>query len=79
MKKAIRTTVDVPAVLHRKLKAQAEAQGMSVQELIVLGLHSVLLHEKRFRGRRVKFPLIVSEGLMVELTYDQIYEHVEFP
>ena len=78
-KEAVRTTVDIPAPLYRKLKEQAAAQGRSVRELILLGVHSTLLHGKRPRPRRVKFPLIVSEGPQVELTNEQIYEHVEFP
>jgi hypothetical protein len=33
---------------------------------------------KRPRSRRVKFPLIVSDGPKVDLTNEQIYEHLEF-
>jgi hypothetical protein len=78
-KEAVRTTVDIPAPLYRKLKEQAAAQGRSVRELILQGVHSTLLQGRRPRPRRVKFPLIVSEGPKVELTNEQIYEHVEFP
>ncbi len=78
-KEAVRTTVDIPAPLYRKLKEQAAAQGRSVRELILVGVHATLLHGKRPRPRRVKFPLIVSQGPKVELTNEQIYEHVEFP
>ena len=78
-KETVRTTVDIPAPLYRKLKEQAVAQGRSVRELILLGVHSALLQGRRSRARRVKFPLIVSEGPKVELTNEQIYEHVEFP
>jgi hypothetical protein len=78
-KDAVRTTVDIPAPLYRKLKEQAAAQGRSVRELILLGVRSALLRERRPRSRRVKFPLIVSAGPKVELTNEQMYEHVEFP
>ena len=78
-KEAVRTTVDIPAPLYRKLKEQAAAQGRSVRELILLGVHATLLRGKRARPRRVKFPLIVSKGPKVQLTNEQIYEHVEFP
>jgi plasmid stability protein len=76
---SIRTTVDIPAPLYRKLKAQAAANGRSVRELVLAGVRSVLLHGLRPRPRRVQFPLIVSHGPKVELTNEQIYEHVEFP
>lgn len=78
-KQAIRTTVDIPASLYRKLKAQAAAQGRSVRELILVGVRVTLAEGKRPRSKRVKFPLIVSEGPKVNLTNDQIYEHIEFP
>jgi predicted nucleic acid-binding protein len=76
---AIRTTVDIPISLYRKLKAQAAAQGRSIRELILLGVRVTLVEGKRPRSRRVKFPLIVSDGPKVDLTNEQIYEHLEFP
>lgn len=78
-KPAIRTTVDIPSPLYRKLKAQAAAQGRSVRELILVGVRATLAEGKRPRSKRVKFPLIVSEGPKVDLTNEQIYEHIEFP
>ena len=78
-KQAVRTTVDIPAPLYRKLKAQAAAQGRSVRELILVGVRVTLAEGKRPRSKRVKFPLIVSQGPKVNLTNEQIYEHIEFP
>jgi hypothetical protein len=78
-KQAVRTTVDIPASLYRKLKAQAAAQGRSVRELILSGVRVTLVEGKPPRSGRVKFPLIVSEGPKVDLTNEQIYEHLEFP
>lgn len=75
----IRTTVDIPAPLYRRLKAQAAANGRSVRELVLSGVQSVLLQARRPRPKRVQFPLIVSDGPTVDLTNEQIYEHVEFP
>ncbi len=76
---AVRTTVDIPVSLYRKLKEQAAAQGRSIRELILLGVRSSLLEGKRPRSRRVRFPLIISKGPKVDLTNEQIYERVEFP
>lgn len=76
---SVRTTVDIPAPLYRKLKEQAAARGESIRELVLAGVKSVLLEAQRPRPKRVQFPLIVSEGPKVDLTNDQIYEHVEFP
>ena len=80
MKKAsVRTTVDIPAPLYRKLKTQAAARGNSIRELILAGARSVLLQSERPRPKRARFPLITSEGPKVNVTSEQIYEHVEFP
>jgi hypothetical protein len=76
---SVRTTVDIPAPLYRKLKERAAARGSSVRELVLAGVRSVLLEGRRLRPRRVQFPLIVSEGPKVNVTNEQIYEHVEFP
>jgi hypothetical protein len=76
---SVRTTVDIPAPLYRKLKEQAAARGHSVRELVLKGVRSVLLQGQRPRPKKVKFPLIVSEGPKVEVSNEQIYEYVEFP
>jgi hypothetical protein len=71
--------VDIPAPLYRKLKEQAAARGGSIRELVLAGVRSILLQGQRPRPRRVQFPLIVSEGPKVDVSNEQIYEHVEFP
>jgi plasmid stability protein len=76
---SVRTTVDIPEPLYRKLKAQAAANGRSVRELVLAGIRTVLLQGQRPRPRRVQFPLIVADGPKVVLTNEQISEHVEFP
>ncbi|MGA2370870.1 MAG: hypothetical protein ACLPPV_00775 [Candidatus Korobacteraceae bacterium] len=76
---SVRTTIDIPAPLYRKLKEQAAARGESVRELVLAGVKNVLLQARRPRAKRVKFPIIVSEGPKVNVTNEQIYEHVEFP
>jgi|SRR5580692_6248847 hypothetical protein len=75
---SVRTTVDIPRPLYRKLKQQAAARGSSIRELVLAGVKSVLLQGQRPRSKRVRFPLIVSEGPKVNVTNQHIYEHVEF-
>lgn len=76
---SVRTTVDIPTPLYRKLKAQAAAKGSSVRELVLAGIRTVLLKEQQPNPKRVQFPLIRSNGPKVNLTNEQIYEHIEFP
>jgi len=75
----VRTTVDIPATLYRRLKQQAAAQGCSARELILRGVEKVLLNPRPPAQRRVQFPLIRSKGPSVRISNEQIYEHVEFP
>lgn len=69
---SIRTTVDIPAPLYRRLKAQASANGRSVGDLVLAGVQSVLLQARRPRPQQVQFPLIVSPGAKVDLTNEQV-------
>ncbi len=65
---SVRTIVDIPRPLYRKLEEQAAVRGSSVRELILAGVRSVLLQAQRTRRRRVRFPLIVSDGLKVNVS-----------
>jgi hypothetical protein len=76
---SVRTTVDIPAPLYRKLKQHAAARRRSVRQLVLAAIQRALLQEQRPRPRRVRFPLLVSRGPKVSLTNEQIYEHIEFP
>jgi hypothetical protein len=76
---SVRTTVDIPEPLYRKLKEQAAAQGNSVRELVLAGIRTVLIRTQRPRPKRVRFPLIISKGPKVDVTNEMIYEHIEFP
>lgn len=78
-RESIRTTVDIPAPLYRQLKEEAAARGRSIRELVLAGVKIVLLKEQRPRKSSVTFPLIVSSGPKVDVSNEQIYEHVEFP
>jgi hypothetical protein len=76
---SVRTTVDIPAPLYRKLKEQAAVTDSSIRELVLADVRAVLLQGRRPRQKKVQFPLIVSSGPKVDLRNEQIYEHVEFP
>jgi len=75
---SVRTTVDIPAPLYRKLKQRAAANGSSVRELVLSGVKAVLSEEDRPRTR-VRLPIIRSKGPKVNLTNEQIYGGIEFP
>ena len=76
---SVRTTVDIPAPLYRKLKEQAAEKGTSVRKLVLDGIRTILLADRQSHHKKVRFPLISSKGAKVELSNQQMYEHVEFP
>jgi hypothetical protein len=75
---SVRTTVDIPAPLYRKLKQRAATEGSSVRQLVISGVKNLLAEEKPLR-QRAQLPVIRSKGPKVNLTNEQIYNHVEFP
>ena len=76
---SVRTTVDIPASLYRKLKTEAAARGCSARELILVGIRKALSKQSPSAGKRVRFPLIKSDGPKINLTNEQIYDIIEFP
>jgi hypothetical protein len=75
----VRTTVDIPAGLYRRLKVQAAARGCSARELILVGIRRALSQEEPAKASRVRFPLIDSPGAKVDLSNEQMYDYIEFP
>jgi hypothetical protein len=79
MRDCIRTTLDIPAPVYRKLKEQAAQRGCSVGDLLLTGVERVLLSPQRPRRTQVRFPLIDSKGPKVTLSNQRLYELIEFP
>jgi hypothetical protein len=73
----VRTTVDIPAHVFRELEQEAGDQGCS--DLIIRQIERARAPHRVTPGRRVRFPIIVSEGPKVELTNEQLYAAAEFP
>ncbi len=53
--------------------------GRSIPEMILAGVKTILVEDRRPRPRKVQFPLIVSKGPNIDVTNERIYQHVEFP
>jgi plasmid stability protein len=76
----MRTTVDIPEPVYRRLKTRAASEGRSVKELILRGVQAELRGEERNRRRRVRLPIVRSKrpGSM-QLDNARIYEVIPFP
>ena len=76
----MRTTVDIPDQMYRRLKGRAAREGRSAKELILRGVEQILADERRTSSRRVTLPLVRSSRPgAVSLDNARIYEVISFP
>ena len=76
----MRTTVDIPDPVYRRLKSRAASEGSSAKELILRGVEVVLKGGRRKSRRRVNLPIVRSKRPgTVELDNAKIYETISFP
>ncbi len=76
----MRTTVDIPDAIYRRLKARAALRGCSVRKLILRGVEAELNGgQAKKSGQRVRLPLIESKRRKpLRLTNEMINE-ILFP
>jgi len=77
----MRTTIDIPAPLYKRLKARAANDGSSAKRLILRGVEQVL-REKRSgtRRKRIQLPLVRSKRPgKVRIDNARIYDIISFP
>jgi hypothetical protein len=58
----IRTSLDIPAPLHRRLHEAAARRGCSARQLILRSIEQVVAEESRDEDRRVRLPLVPATG-----------------
>jgi hypothetical protein len=72
----MRTTVDIPDAMYRRLKSRAAREGTSVRKLIVRSIEVIV--EPKPQGR-VMLPLVASdEPGTLDLDNEKIYDLI-FP
>jgi hypothetical protein len=80
--KPIRTSIDLPRDLHRRLHEAAARKGCSARKLILEGIERVVEETKPARPVRrldLSVPLIPPAGRRIDLTNEKIHELIEFP
>jgi len=77
----VRTTVDIPDYIYRRLKTRAAEEASSIKKLILRGVEQVLRDKRRKpRHKRAKLPLIPSNRpSTVHLDNARIYDIISFP
>jgi len=76
----MRTTVDIPDVVYRALKAKAVRENRTVKELILRGVEVELRPKSVKKRKRVALPLVPSKRPgSLEVDNDRIYDLISFP
>lgn len=57
----MRTTLDIPEGMYRKLKSRAAREGSSTRALILKGVKEVLKADRRKAGAHVSLPIVRSK------------------
>lgn len=79
---AIRTSIDLPRDLHRRVHEAAARRGCSARKLILEGIERAVEETKATRPkRRLKLdpPLIRPAGRRISITNEEAYELIELP
>jgi hypothetical protein len=80
--KTVRTSLDIPAALHRRLHETAARRGCSARQIILRSIERAVQDSEPRRPRRrlnLDTPIVASTGRPFTLTNEQIYDLIEFP
>ena len=81
--KPIRTSIDLPRDLHRRLREAAARKGCSARQLILAGIRCAVNDVTAVRPRRrlrLDPPIVHTAGRKpFDLNNEQIYRLIEFP
>jgi hypothetical protein len=81
-KPTVRTSLDIPVALHRRLHEVAARQGCSARQLILQSIQRTVEDSSPKRpGRRLVLdpPIVPSTGKPFALSSEQIYDLIELP
>jgi hypothetical protein len=73
MAHTIRTSLDVPEDLHRRIHEAARRRGCSARALILSSIEREVALEGLVKGR-VQAPLVIGPGEPVNPSHDEIYD-----
>jgi hypothetical protein len=73
VKDAVRTSLDIPLDLHRRIHEAARRRGCSARALILSSIEREVAFNSGARGR-VRAPPVPGKGARVNPSHDQIYD-----
>ena len=76
----MRTTIDIPDPMYRRLKARAAGEGRSAKSLILQAVEQVLTAKPGTASRKAGFPIVPSKRPgSLQLDNARIYDVISFP
>jgi hypothetical protein len=73
--KSVRTSVDLPRDLHRRLRQEAARKGCSARQLIVAAIEQAIAPTPPKKGRlSLEHGLVRRTGKPISITNEEIYE-----
>jgi hypothetical protein len=76
----MRTTIDIPDAMYRRLRARAAGEGRSAKALILQGVEQVLKSKSPVPGRRVRLPIVRARRPgTIRIDNARIYDIISFP
>ncbi len=79
---AIRTSIDLPRDLHRRLHEAAARKGCSARKLILAGIEQAVAEPEPMRPPRrlnLDMSLVPPAGRHIDFTNEELYDLIEFP
>jgi hypothetical protein len=76
----MRTTIDIPDAMYRRLKARAAEEGRPAKTLILQGVEQVLKSPGGTAGKPVTLPIVKSTRPgSIRINNARIYDVISFP
>ncbi|HYL38826.1 MAG TPA: hypothetical protein VEV17_23110 [Bryobacteraceae bacterium] len=73
--KSVRTSIDLPRDLHRRLHEAAARKGCSARQLMLAAIEQAIVSPQRRRRRLIlDRPLLAGRRKPISITNDEIYE-----
>jgi hypothetical protein len=79
---AIRTSIDLPRDLHRRLHEAAARKGCSARKLILAGIERAVDESGPVRPKRrlnLNESLVPPAGRHIDFTNEELYDLIDFP
>jgi plasmid stability protein len=76
----VRTTIDIPDHLYRRLKVRAAKEGQPAKSLILRAVDQVLAADSKPAPARVRLPIVGGKRPgSIRIDHDRLYDLISFP